>query len=217
MKKIPLHARSILKFLLSILIVGVYWYWINQKLISDSGQVFSLTVFFLLMCTATAYFPLPANLLVVGAVAGADPGMVALVGGLATLVAYLSEYVFFTVLFKFNIVANFKESWLYKSMAPLFDKSRFLILSFASFLPIPSEPLRIYAISQKYPKIQFMLAGFVGRVPRYFLLGYFGKDYVSSKWFIGAVFVFPALLLLMIRGGMSLVNYVRIRFESPQN
>lgn len=217
MKKIRLNTRSILKFLLSILIVGIYWYWINKKLISDSGQVFSLTVFFLLMCTATAYFPLPANLLVVGAVAGADPGMVALVGGLATLVAYLSEYIFFTILFKFNKVANFKESWLYKSMAPLFDKSRFWILSFASFLPIPAEPLRIYAISQKYPKIQFMLAGFVGRVPRYFLLGYFGKDYVNSGWFIGAVFVFPGLLLLMIRGGISLVNYVKIRLESPQN
>ncbi len=217
MKKIKLNIRSILKFLLSILIVGIYWYWINQKLISDSGQVFSLTIFFLLMCAATAYFPLPANLLVVGAVATADPGIVAVVGGLATLVAYLSEYIFFSVLLKFNKVANFKENWLYKGMAPLFDKSRFLILSFASFLPIPSEPLRIYAISEKYPKIQFMLTGFLGRVPRYFLLGYFGKDYVSSKWFIGAVFVFPAILLLGIRGGIGLVNYVRLRLDSAQN
>jgi len=216
-KKIRLNTISILKFLLSILIVGIYWYWINKKLISDSGQVFSLTVFFLLMCTATAYFPLPANLLVVGAVAGTDPRMVALVGGLATLVAYLSEYIFFTILFKFNKVADFKGSWLYKSMAPLFDKSRFWILCFASFLPIPAEPLRIYAISQKYSKIKFMLAGFVGRVPRYFLLGYFGKDYVNSGWFLAAVFVFPGLLLLLIRGGISLVDYIKLRLESPQN
>lgn len=212
MKKIKLNKSALLKFLIAATVFGFYWYFINKKLISDSNQAFGLVSYFLLMCAATAYFPLPANLLVLGAVKTASPLVVALVGSLATLVAYFSEYIFFTIMFKFNRVANFKNTWLYQRMSPLFERARFLILVFVSFLPIPSEPLRIYAITQKYSKIQYAASGFVGRLPRYFLLGYFGKDYVNSGWFILAVFIFPGLFLLTIRGGVSLMNFVKTRF-----
>ncbi len=213
--KIKLNPGKIVKALPGFLIVAIYWYWVNQRILSDSGQAFGLVSFFLLMSAATAFFPLPANIIVLGAVKDADPMLVALVGGCATLVAYLAEYVVFTLLFKSRKVANFRNSWLYQQAAPLFDRQKFTILSFASFLPIPSEPLRIYAITQKYSTILFMLAGFVGRMPRYFLLGYYGKDYVNSVWFIVAVFVFPALFLVMLKGGVQLSRSLRQRFATP--
>ena len=209
MKKLRLNPRSLLKLLLAATLFALYWYWINKKLISDGNQTFGLTGFFLLMSTATAYFPIPANLLVLGAVKNTDPLLVAIVGGGATLVAYLSEYIFFTVLFKFNRVASFKDTWIYEKLGPLFDNQKFAILTFASFLPIPSEALRIYAITRKYSRVGYMLAGFIGRVPRYYLLGYYGKDYVNSVWFLAAVFLFPAVFLLTIRGTVGLVNAVR--------
>jgi membrane protein YqaA with SNARE-associated domain len=212
MPKLKPKAVKILKIVAAGVLFGIYWYWINQTLITDSGQVFGLLGFFLLMSTATAYFPLPANLLVLGAVKSFDPLIVSLVGGFATLVAYFSEFIFFTVLFKFTKVASFKNSWLYKRVSPLFDKHRFFILSFASFLPIPSEPLRIYAITRKYPKTLYIFAGFIGRVPRYFLLGYFGKPYVNSIWFIVAVIVFPVLLLLIIRGAASATYMIKSKY-----
>lgn len=216
MKKIKakLQPKAFLKFLSAAILLGLYWYWINQKLISDTNQAFGLTGFFLLMSAATAFFPLPANILVLGAVKNYDALLVAMVGGFATLVAYLAEYIVFTLLFRFNKIANFKNSWLYQKVAPLFDKNKFFILSFASFLPIPSEALRIYAITRKYSKIGYMLSGFVGRIPRYFLLGYYGRAYVNSVWFLIAVFVFPAFFLLAIRGTVGLVNMVRLRVSA---
>ncbi|MFQ5865140.1 MAG: hypothetical protein ACE5IW_07940 [bacterium] len=212
MLELKKKAGTILKIVAAGILFGIYWYWINQKLITGTGQVFGLLGFFLLMCTATAYFPLPANLLVLGAIKSFDPLIVSFIGGLATLVAYFSEFVFFTVLFRFSKIASVKNSWLYKQVSPLFDKHRFVILSFASFLPIPSEPLRIYAITRKYSKLQYLLAGFVGRMPRYFLLGYFGKPYVNSIWFIIGVIVFPALFLLIIRGSASFIYMIRSKF-----
>lgn len=217
MKKIKFNFKAILKTAFALTLVGFYWYWINQKLISDSSETFGLMTFFLLMCTATAYFPLPANILVLGAVKTFSPWLVAGVAGVATLVAYLSEYFFFTLLFKFNRVANFKNNWLYQKVAPLFDKQKFIILTVASFLPIPSEPLRIYAITRKYPKALFMLAGFLGRIPRYFLLGYYGKDYVNSVWFIAAVFLFPGVLLLVMRMAYNLVALLNRKSAYPHD
>ncbi len=175
--------------------------------------MFGLTGFFLLMCVSTAYFPLPANLLVLGAVKSSDPWLVAIVAGFATIFAYLTEYLFFTLLFKFDRVANFKNSWLYQQAAPLFDKAKFFILAFASFLPIPSEPLRIYAITRKYSKYGYMMAGFVGRIPRYYLLGYYGKAYVNSPWFLIAVILFPVFFLLLIRGGVSLFGWTKAKLQ----
>ena len=37
MKKIKITPKSLLKALPGILIVGFYWYWVNQRIISDSG------------------------------------------------------------------------------------------------------------------------------------------------------------------------------------
>jgi len=210
--KVPkLNPKSIGKTLFALVMFAGYWYWINQKLITDSTQAFGLTGLFLLICAATAYFPLPANLLVLGAVKDFDPLLVAFIAAVATLFAYLSEYFVFTLLFKLNRVAEFKNSWLYQKVAPLFERQQFLILTFASFLPIPSEPLRIYAITRKYSKALFMLSGFFGRFPRYFLLGYYGKDYVTSIWFIVAVVLFPAVFLLVVRGVYNIVTFVRLK------
>lgn len=215
-KKINLNTRALLKTLSAALLFGLYWFWINKKLISESNQVFGLGGFFLLICVATAYFPLPANLLVLGAVKANDPLLVAVVGGLGTVFSYFTEYLFFTLLFKLKKVANFKNNWLYLQAGPLFDRAKFFILSFASFLPIPSEPLRIYAITTQYPRVRYMLAGLVGRIPRYFLLGYFGKEYVNSVWFLGAVIIFPVFFLLVIRAGVTLTKRIRIKLRATK-
>ncbi len=210
-KKFKIDARGFLKVLPGFLVVAAYWYWVNKRIISGTDQTFGLLGFFLLMCTATAYFPLPANLLVLGAVKDTEPIMVALVGGFATLAAYASEYLVFSLLFKSKKIADFKDSWLYKQAAPLFDRHKFFILSFASFLPIPSEPLRIYAITKRYPVLLFALSGFTGRIPRYFLLGYYGQDYVNSLWFLAGVFLFPALLLALLKGAVMFVQKIKLR------
>lgn len=213
MKKIKINFRELAKILPAFVLVALYWYWVNQRIVSDTGEAFSLTGFFLLMSAATAFFPLPANIIVLGAVKNSDPLLVAVLGGFATLFAYLFEYIFFSILFKFNRVANFKNTWIYRQAAPLFERQRFLILAFTSFLPIPSEPIRIYAITRNYPKALFMLGGFVGRIPRYFLLGYYGRDYVNSPWFLLAVFLFPAFLLFVIKGSFEFAMRMRERFK----
>lgn len=211
MKKITLNWRSVILLTLSGSMVAVYWFWVNQKLIGGANLAFGLGSYFALMSAATAFFPLPANLIVLGAAKAYGALLVAFVGGLATIVAFLAEYVFFTFLFKIKKVANFKNNWLYKKAAPIFDRHRFFILSFVSFLPIPSEPIRIYAITTNYSKILFPLAGFVGRCPRYFLLVYFGKEYTDSVWFLLGVLIFPGLFLLLLKGIASLAEILQSR------
>jgi len=207
MRRVRINLRSLLQVLFAFAMFGAYWYWVNNKLINDADQAFGLTTYFLLMCVSTAFFPLPANLLTLGAVKIYDPLLVAVIGAAGTTVAYLLEYQFFGILFKFKKVANVKNTWIYKKLTPLFNRQRFFILSFLSFLPISSEPVRIYAISVKYSLVAFMLAGFVGRLPRYFLLGYYGKPYVNSIWFLAAVILFPVVFLIVMRAAVALYNF----------
>jgi len=215
-KKIKFNPRSFLKIISALIIFGLYWYFVNQKLISEStSQIFGLTGLFVLISFSTAFFPLPANLLVLGAVKNNDPFSVSIIAGGGTVIAYLLEYIFFTLLFKFQKVANFKNTWLYKVSAPLFDRHRFFILTFASFLPIPSEPLRIYAITSQYSRAGYIMAGLIGRIPRYFLLGYFGRDYVNSIWFMVGVIIFPVAFLAAIRLCVSVYYRLQRRAQQP--
>ncbi|MCG8607065.1 hypothetical protein MJD09_19035 [bacterium] len=214
MKEAKAKLRSTLLFLLAGTLFAVYWFWVNQKIISGDNHVFGVGSYFILMSAATAFFPLPSNLIALGAAKIYTPLVVGVVGGMATIVAYGLEYIFFTYLFRIKRIADFRNSWLYKKAAPLFDRHRFFILSFVSFLPIPSEALRIYAITNQYSKILYPLAGFVGRTPRYYLLVFFGKDYASSLWFILSVLIFPAVFLLVVKGVDSFVE--KLKRKKPQ-
>jgi uncharacterized membrane protein YdjX (TVP38/TMEM64 family) len=206
--------RSILLFLLAGTLFAVYWFWVNQKILSGGNHVFGIGSYFALMSAATAFFPLPSNLIALGAAKIYTPLVVGVVGGLATIVAYGLEYVFFTYLFRIKKIADVKNSWLYRKAGPLFDRQRFFILSFVSFLPIPSEALRIYAITNRYSKVLYPLAGFLGRTPRYFLLVYFGKEYATSLWFILSVLLFPAVFLLVVKSVDTF--FEKLKREKPQ-
>lgn len=214
MKKIKINRSSLLKSVFPLLVVGIYWYFVNNKLISETNQAFGLTSYFLLMCSATAFFPLPSNILALGATASASPLVVAIVGGLATIVAYLLEYLVFSLLFRHKKIATFKNSWLFKNIAPLFNKNKFFILAFFSFLPIPSEPLRIYAITSQYSRVNYLLAGFIGRTPRYFLLAYYGGGYVKSIPFLVTVMIFPVVLLFLLRAIVGFVGLIKAKYSS---
>jgi len=202
-----------LKAVVGIAIAGFYWFWVNQRLISGDEAAFGfITLFFLISC-ATSFFPLPSNLILLGAVQTIPPFSAAVIAGFATIVAYGLEYIFFTQLFRLNKVGKVKETWIYEKVKPLFKSHKFLILSVTSFLPIPSEALRVYSITEKYSPTLYMLSGFTGRLPRYLLLGYFGKDYAQSLWFIVAVFVVPVILVLMMRGAYALVEALRAKMK----
>ncbi|MBN1435504.1 MAG: hypothetical protein JW936_00390 [Sedimentisphaerales bacterium] len=93
--------------------------------------------------------------------------VVAAVGALGTAMANLNEYHIFTYLLRFGKVSKLKETGWYQTAARYFNASPFMLIAVVSFLPIPVDVVRWLAISNRYNRILFVWANFLGRFLRY--------------------------------------------------
>ena len=160
------------------------------------ARYYSLTSLFLMVGSATAFFPLPTNVLVLLASQSINPFVAALVGGMATPVAFLLEYQIYTWIIKRGKVLDIGRIKIFPRLFESFGKAPFWILAIASFLPIPAEPLRLYAISERYKRWKFALAGFAGRLPRYLLISGIGARFGAPAWLIVAIVLLPVPLVI---------------------
>ena len=99
------------------------------------------------------------------------PALAAVLGGIGSCISGLVDYVLVTVIFRYERIAQLKATRTYRYFERLFNKLPFIALVIAAFTPIPFEPIKIVACATGYSRIKFVLAIFVGRTPRYFLLG----------------------------------------------
>jgi ribonucleoside-triphosphate reductase len=109
--------------------------------------------------------------------------LVAVVGAAGTCIANLNDYAILGWLFRHQRVKKVRDVQLYKKLLTFFDRYAFLTLSAAAFLPIPIDVIRLLAISRAYTYWKYILATFVGRLPRYLILAYVGKE-LPTKWIL---------------------------------
>jgi membrane protein YqaA with SNARE-associated domain len=109
----------------------------------------------------------------------------------------ITEYINYSV---FQYVSDFK---LFKKMLPnkwfqklvgLFNKAPFLALWIAGFTPIPFYPFRFIVVIAHYPLIRYLLAVFLSRTPRFYLLALFGRALRISNASLLIFFVFLILI-----------------------
>jgi membrane protein YqaA with SNARE-associated domain len=88
-----------------------------------------------------------------------------------------------------------------------FDRYAFLTMAAGSFLPIPVDVVRLMAISRAYSYWKYFAATFVGRVPRYLLIAYLGKELpVKYILYLFLLSILPAVYKIisgMIKKGMK--------------
>jgi ribonucleoside-triphosphate reductase len=104
------------------------------------------------------------------------PILVSVVGAVGTCIANLNDYAILGWLFRHHRVKKVRDISTYRKLLSFFDRYAFLTLSVASFLPIPIDVIRMLAISRAYTYWKYILATFVGRLPRYLILAYVGKE-----------------------------------------
>lgn len=163
-------------------------------------QFYGLPVLFVLISVACAFFPVPVNVLVLLASQSTDGLSVIAVATAATFFAFLLEYAIYDLIVRRGKMLDVKDIKLVSKLFGGFDKYPFSIIAFASFLPISSEPLRLYAISSKYNKYHFALAGLVGRAFRFASLVWIGALFGTPDWLIVLVVLLPGALLLLLYG-----------------
>ena len=147
--------------------------------------------FFLYMSVACQFFPIPTLPPIAFTAKAFHPVLVAFVGALGTVIAYVIDYAILGWLFRHHRVKKVRDMHLYRKLLKFFDKYAFLTVAAAALLPIPVDVVRWLAISRAYNYWKYLLAAFVGRFPRYLILAYVGKE-LSIKWIL-IIFVVSSL------------------------
>ena len=65
----------------------------------------------------------------------------------------------------------------------------------AAFTPIPLEPVKLIACASRYNRVKYVIACFIGRTSRYYLLGVLQRDFlhIKSEYLYGSIIVLVAI------------------------
>ncbi len=115
---------------------------------------------------------------------------IAVIGGIAaTLAGFIDYETIYTVVKLKSVKKFYSDAKLYKKAVDFFSKAPFLMIFIAALTPVPFYPFKFLATASDYPENRYLLALFVGRTPRYFILAYTGKIINIPNWILIVAFV----------------------------
>ena len=159
---------------------------------------------------ANSFVYLPHEPAVVYAGALYDPWIVAVVGGVSTLVAAIVDYYVVKRVFEFRRVAPVKQTSIYKKAVGYFYWRPWLTIAVFALSPLPFYPIRLLAPSSGYPLWRYASAYVIGRLPRYYLLALGGAWVpVPSKYLI-------LMVVFIILSSVLGVLWARRRAQASQ-
>lgn len=151
------------------------------------------------------WLPLRPMVLIFGALF--NPLAVALVGGIATVWIEYFNYQMLKHMVNIKKVKSLTQGRMYQRGESWFKKFPFISIVVAGFSPIPYAPFRVFVATSQYPLRRYLLAVFVGRMPRYYLWAWVGFALSLPLWGYGVIFALllaiPASLFLASRGKRS--------------
>jgi membrane protein YqaA with SNARE-associated domain len=169
-----------------------------------------LIAFFAYMSVACTVVPLPTPPYVIALGAVFHPGIVALVGALGNCLAAFVEYYVLAWLFsRAALQRQVKANRTFQRFAHYFQRSAFFSLVFTGFTPIPFEPFRLAAILIRYNMSKYLLAVFIGRFPRYYLVALIGYRFpIPTHYLIAMLIVLLVVPVIgtVVKGRISASN-----------
>ena len=168
-------------------------------LILTGSRYSQLMGYFAYMSCACTLIPLPTPPYVIAIGKVFHPGIVAFVGAVANCLAALAEYYVITWLFsKTALRQRVETNRIFQRFAHYFQRAAFACLIFTGITPIPFEPFRLAAILVRYNVPKYLLAVFVGRFIRYYLIALIGHLYRIPNGYLIAMVI--ALLMISAIG-----------------
>lgn len=166
--------------------------------IAFPGHRLDLWFYFAYMTVACTFIPLQTPPLAMAYGQKYSPFLTAALGGIGSCISGLIDYVVVTVAFRNDRLARIKTTRMYHYVERVFRKCPFIVLVIAAFTPIPFEPVRVLACATEYNKVKYVLAIFVGRAPRYFLLGMLQREVLAipNVYLYGSIPVLMAIWVL---------------------
>ena len=169
-------------------------------------QALDLWFYFAYMTAACTFLPLPTPQLAMDYGQRYNTFLIAVLGGIGSCISGLIDYSLVAVVFRYEKIARVKTTRIYCYVERLFRKAAFISLVIAAFTPIPFEPVRFLACATQYNRIRFTLAIFIGRTPRYYILGALQKSLLIPRTYLYA----SIIILVMIEVIRRLIKRTRL-------
>lgn len=181
-------------------------------LLLKGGAGSQLIGFFAYMSVACTLIPLPTPPVVMALGEMFHPFIVGSLGAFGNCLAALAEYkIVLWGCSKTELEQKLVKSRIFRRFAHYFQKAAFGCIVFTGFTPVPFEPFRYAAILTRYPLWKYLLAIFIGRFPRYYLMAWCGDQLnIPTAWLV--------LMLVALFGIPTLTAVIVGRFKAlPEN
>ena len=117
-----------------------------------------------------------------------SPLTVALVASAGTVLTEILNYSVFKFIMDLKIFQRIQQKKSVNKIVNLFNKSPFLALWIAGFTPVPFYPFRFLVVLARYPLARYILAVFISRTPRFYLLAWAGHVIKIPDYLLIALF-----------------------------
>jgi membrane protein YqaA with SNARE-associated domain len=122
------------------------------------------------------------------------PLVVALVAIAGTSITEILNYSIFKFVTDTSLFQKIKFGKTIKKLIEVFKRAPFLTLLLVAFTPIPFYPFRFLVVLSKYPLWKYILAIFLARTPRFYILAALGHAFKIPN---AALIVLLAILIII--------------------
>lgn len=138
------------------------------------------------------------------------PMKIALISSGGTILAEALNYSVFNFVVNMNFFDKIRDKKTVTKIVDLFNKAPFLALIVAGFTPIPFYPFRFLVVMARYPLIKYILAIFLSRTPRFFLIAFLGRAVKFPDYLLILLFV-----VLIISANLPLLRKLLKKRKKP--
>jgi len=140
------------------------------------------------------------------------PLTIAFVAVAGTVLTEILNYSVFKFITDLKLFEKIKHKKAVNKIITLFYKAPFLALWIAGFTPVPFYPFRFLVVMARYPLPKYILAVFLSRTPRFFILGWFGHAVKIPDSMLIGLFV-----VLIISINVPLIRTILKKRKQKQN
>ncbi|MFQ6109880.1 MAG: VTT domain-containing protein [Candidatus Aminicenantales bacterium] len=186
-KKLAFKTKTLIFLLQLAFILALLVIWISSPSIRSSKSLWVLFFYSFPSEFLIAAVPHEPVLIYFGKFYA--PLTVAAVGIIGTLMTETLNYSVFRYITDLNAFQKIRHKRAVTKVIELFQKKPFIALFIAGITPIPFYPFRFLVVLARYPRSKYILALFLSRTPRFYILAYLGHAINIPDSLLIALFV----------------------------
>ncbi len=194
-REIRSKIRTLIFALQIIIVVALLVIWLSSESIQKSKNLWVLFIYSFPSQFLIPIIPHEPVLLYFGKFY--SPLIVALVDIAGTLLIEALNYSVFKYIIDTNFFQKMRHTKSATKVVELFNRAPFVALLIAGLTPVPFYPFRFLVVMAHYPIWKYLLAVFLSRTPRFYVLALIGRAIKIPNYLIIVIFI---ILIVSVNG-----------------